>query len=579
MTAIWLIYILQISFIPGIVIYFLSIKDKNILESLPIAFGISLIFNYIFIISLSLLKILNSTTFFILFSTEAVAYILLIIKKRDLFLVKSLILQTFISILVILLNQYLSKSESFMNGEDQIYSWNTWAIDWFLNKYPENTKNYPQLLPTAWSLSYVILNGFQIEFLAKSIMPLFYTNIILFTFVYVKKQLAKFLSVIFITFFTLTVWRNFPTITMGLADIPVAFFTYLSILYLIKIFGIKLTAHTYPKEIFLSIIFACGAALTKQAGLFCFLYISILLAIKTKEIQYSIYRNKILLLYILSFSLVTCNYFISLIKIVIGKNNFDGSELVFSDKSILFGQTIFYRVSHSFEQLSSIFYNNYVLLILFSITLLSLLKKENIILYLSFIVPYFFIWVFFYSYDTRNLSILVPLSGYLFSQGLLLFFNKYELNIVRKIKFNYLLCIYLTVILVLSILFTSKYITRDHLSAEILRRKEKYLGYNIELNTKIYDYLNNNKLSNIKISSNYRYINKLPKMEAINCNFTDETYFSCLDLSNVQFILLTNNNVSKNLATKVENEILRRVSNHEYKVIFKNEKGFFIKTY
>ena len=64
MTAIWLIYILQISFIPGIVIYFLSIKDKNILESLPIAFGISLIFNYIFIISLSLLKILNNDFFY-----------------------------------------------------------------------------------------------------------------------------------------------------------------------------------------------------------------------------------------------------------------------------------------------------------------------------------------------------------------------------------------------------------------------------------------------------------------------------------------------------------------------------------
>jgi hypothetical protein len=31
-------------------------------------------------------------------------------------------------------------------------SWDRWAEDWFLNRFPVSAAYYPQLLPTNWSL-------------------------------------------------------------------------------------------------------------------------------------------------------------------------------------------------------------------------------------------------------------------------------------------------------------------------------------------------------------------------------------------------------------------------------------------
>lgn len=579
MIFIWIIYLLQVSFIPGILIYNYFITDKSTVESLPISFGISLILNHFFIMILSLLGIFNYKIFIVIFSIEFLIFIYLVIIKRNLFLLKSLIIQILILSLLIILNQYFTKSESFMNGEDQIFSWNAWALDWFANKFPENTRNYPQLLPTNWSLSYVILKSTELEFLAKSVMPLFFINIVLFSFSYFEKEIEKIFSVILISIFALIAWRNFPSITMGLADIPVAFFTYVTILYSVKILYAHLNTDIYSKYFILSSIFACGAALTKQAGLFCLIYISFLFIVKINEIRTSINVKKYFIFFFLIILSTLSNYIISLFKIIIGFNQFDPSELIFSNESILSGKSIYTRFFNGFEQLFHLFYNKYIFMFFLLLILYSLKKRTNKILFFSFVLPYFFIWILFYSYDTRNLSIAIPLLGYLFSQGFIMLFIKFDLSILRnKIlkKSIYFLSLITTIYL---LIFTSKDITKNYLINENIRRKKIYLGFNEQLNSKIYSYIGTNNLNQIKISSNYRYISKMPQIDAVNCNFLNETYFKCLEMNNVKYILLTNNRVSKKVATLVEKEIFKNVNQNKFKIVFKNENTFFIKTY
>jgi len=56
---------------------------------------------------------------------------------------------------------------------DALMSWNRWAIDWAANRTPYMTYRYPQLLPTNWSVVYVLAGSSDLWMFPRWLMPLF----------------------------------------------------------------------------------------------------------------------------------------------------------------------------------------------------------------------------------------------------------------------------------------------------------------------------------------------------------------------------------------------------------------------
>ena len=121
---------------------------------------------------------------------------------------------------------------SVFNSYDTVAIWNRWAIDWANNLLPKSTWRYPQLLPTNWSIIYVLMGDTSIQFFAKAIMPLF-TFFILLMIVdlgFAKKNTGFFIGAA-ITYLALKKFLG-PFVIEGLADLPTAFLA-LSLLFVV----------------------------------------------------------------------------------------------------------------------------------------------------------------------------------------------------------------------------------------------------------------------------------------------------------------------------------------------------------
>ena len=161
----------------------------------------------------------------------------------------------------------LSRLGGIFTEWDAVVSWNRWAVDWAGNHLPRLTYEYPQLLPTNWSLSYVFLQDTRIWFFAKAPMPLFCLVLVLAIFdLYRVTRNAGYLLGVNITYGLLTAVLDVNFLGNGYADLPVAAPAFLAA------YAWLLARHapdglTAWKYLLLGAVMAAGAALTKQAGL------------------------------------------------------------------------------------------------------------------------------------------------------------------------------------------------------------------------------------------------------------------------------------------------------------------------
>lgn len=152
---------------------------------------------------------------------------------------------------------------------DAVLSWNRWALGWYMNGIPPLTWRYPQLIPANWSLSYVITQARDLQFVPRNIMPLFSIGIM---FLFLDLGLRKKKTVYFgaLTLFAIIFFYLFRPdfITSGYIDIAVTFFGFLPFYVLLG----SNESHSQKAKVFnrarcfLSVTFACAAAVTKQAG-------------------------------------------------------------------------------------------------------------------------------------------------------------------------------------------------------------------------------------------------------------------------------------------------------------------------
>jgi hypothetical protein len=150
---------------------------------------------------------------------------------------------------------------------DAVVSWNRWALDWAANRLPRLTAEYPQLLPTNLSLSYVFIQDSSIWFFAKGWLFLFclFLLVAMCDLAGETGNSGYALGAIF-TYVLLVCILRFRYLSSGYADVPVAFLAYAGVYALLLARGAA-DAKTQTKYVFLGAVLCAGAALTKQAGL------------------------------------------------------------------------------------------------------------------------------------------------------------------------------------------------------------------------------------------------------------------------------------------------------------------------
>jgi hypothetical protein len=161
-------------------------------------------------------------------------------------------------------------------SNDDVASWDRWAQDWFLNRFPSGTDLYPQLVPANWSITYALMRTADVKMFAKAMMPFFaVATLLLFVSLAWNLKDRIYLTGCAIAGFLFLQYLGRDFLMTGYVDVALAFFCFLAF-YVLYQEGTGPPSETR----FLSIFFAAGAALTKQGGLLVLAAIALYLVAK-----------------------------------------------------------------------------------------------------------------------------------------------------------------------------------------------------------------------------------------------------------------------------------------------------------
>jgi hypothetical protein len=433
MLFILLLSVLQICFIPGFIFFiFLYRRSKNppVLLMPVYSFALSLVINYIIVLLLTYFHIYTRWVLIIILALELIFLVAVYIfrglnirvynckmawaeisdeinlfissRKSSDGLIKFILLILSVLLLIAVFVVLILNIGKVFNAWDAVFSWNKWALEFFNNKMPTVTWHYPQLIPANWSVSYVLI-GYPLQFISRGIMPLFLLLMIYsFIILGVKQESAIFLFSSFFLFLGL----NRLNWTDGVVEAPVAFF---SILVFICLSFMAASGDDDKKRYIISgTLFACASAVTKQAGIFTLLIYPVLLMVLTKDnfdwtfkrlITFSCFYLAMILLIVLPFYLH--------VEMAI-RNGTETSEVSFVTHDIYNGATYPERLKHAFWLFANVFSNRLVFIPCIILFLISFADSRLRLFNFAFIIPYFFIWALFFSYDLRNVAIIIP---------------------------------------------------------------------------------------------------------------------------------------------------------------------------
>jgi len=425
------IALVQTIFLPGLLIlYFFKIKTQSIIQKYVYIFALSLFANYSLVTILVLFKIYISALMLSIILIEIIFSIFLIIKKRILiaeesdinvlykslktlltqnsFAVKSLLVGS-LTIILFYFSLFISNIGTIFYFTDTVNNvhWNTWALDFAHNILPIQSSHFPQLIPSNWSISYLLIGGSNIHFFPKSIMPLFFLgNVLMFWDLAITKRKYVYLIAVIVYGLFGPIIYNLVFIADGNGDLPVSFFAFLSLYAYLK-----RNENKYELEEYIIILlFASTAAGTKLAGFYIFLFISILclyhLIVNYKSLKISDY----ILLFLSIVTLLGANLFWYYLKPEVMVSSLHQPEWLAKNYSDIL-----------INALNLMYYNLGLPIVAFFVLTIvfSLLNKRARWISIIMVIPPIVLWMFKYSSDFRNLSFVVPFLAYVSSFGLI----------------------------------------------------------------------------------------------------------------------------------------------------------------
>jgi len=283
-------------------------------------------------------------------------------------------------------------------------SWDRWAESWAENRFPDDTWEYPQLIPVSYSLAYKFIGTVAVKFFGKSIMPLFALFIGLMLFDLGKRyrsygyMLGSGLAIYSINLF---LGKYIPD---GYVDIPVACFSLMAVYTLLKAREIR-DKNALKQTLLLGSLATAAAAVTKQTGLYVMFFYPFLAYVwilkgfpkmKLRETFALLARQFLFVLILVAPWYVFMEY-----RIITGGNT---SNIQYVINDIYNGQSYTERFFAALQLLG-----NYAYLFLFLFVSLVVLDNQFRQIVIFLILPFSFLWALFLSYEPRNLAIALPL--------------------------------------------------------------------------------------------------------------------------------------------------------------------------
>lgn len=505
----------QILFLPGFLVLVLLRLNQGVIRTPIFSMGLSLLINYLLVLVLTLLHFYHRSTLLLIVMFEIIFLLIWFLRyplkfhfQQDFKATKAQCVAGInqlspIAILIFVLScvtilfylfYILSNFRPVFASTDPLIGWNEWARYWFLGLMPVSIAHFPQLLPANWSLTYLFINTSFIQLFIKLMSTIFpFAFLLLFFDLFVQTRNRSFLLALILSgylLFAFLSWRVFS----GFSDLPCMFFAALS-LYTLFLPIKRYSKKQCIKLILLGSAFAAASALTKRAGLLiavAYPFFVCWFALWDRP-DFSHQEKIVAFIYsaLLIFVLVFSSYgYFSFFGLV---NYFEGSPHYIAYFQLSFINRFFYGLSLLRDALG--YFNFYFLL---PITLiLGLIRKPKMIVLFLWGIFYFLVWALFFSYDLRNLTLILPVVGVISGFGL-----NDILSLKRINTFLFLL------LMVLLVIFG---INRDNLKNAIIEQQmnaQMQFGFP-DLNKPIFSFFQKHSLHGT-ILTNYAFLKFLP---------------------------------------------------------------------
>ena len=601
MTFLGILALIQILFLPGILVMKVLKPGGGLLQKFIYIVGISLILNFLLVFLLTALHIYLQPIMLVVLAAEIGGVLFLYRstlktplretfesvwervnvslrkllepeadpKKNNslftLFRKYALIVSAFIAVtaLVHMGQVFLQNIPSVFNTYDAIVSWNQWGTEWAQNAFPMGTEDYPQLGPSMFSLTYVIIGSLKVQFFAKALMPLFLALMMLMFFdLGLEKPSFGILLGVEIVYLTVKHFVG-EYITDGYMDIPLAFFAFLGIYALLKSRQ-ALIEREKMVNILLGFFFAAGAAVTKQAGLYMlaiYPFLTILFH-GWGNIRTWVKDNRAIFLYGLAAAAIVALPWYALKAFQINTGS-EVSHLLIpvADTSSAFGSAdLGSKVTSGLLSLGK-----YALGFIFIIPALFIMDPAIRWITLLIVLPFTLLWAGYASYDVRNATLVWPFFALAVAVSLEAylewFFKLWERLMGRhRLRWGGMLIIAILLAVTAGMLIPSDTLIQkqESLQKQIL---------NPELNQQLYEYFAVNPAMG-KILTNYP-VDYLPGFEGrqfyfLYNNIKDFEWAIARD--GVNYLL-----VPSFTSQEVKDRISQGVENGEFLLVFSNE--------
>jgi hypothetical protein len=581
--------IFQIAALPGILILKLISVKGSLIQRVVYTFALSLIANYCLAFILAAVGLYNRWSMFLICTLEITAVLWLyrddikkpiapilrnanvslkntvysifphkdaqMIGQEENLLNTLLVLGSLglaISSILWVFKIFIYNLGTVFNAWDTIVSWNSWATQWASGSIPLNSRLYPQLIPANWSMTYLFIGETTVQFFAKGIMPLFPLLILLAIFdLGLKRNPIGYFTGVTITRLLIKKFLA-EEMTSGYVDLAVAFFAFLVVYVLINILD---DMEHKQKHLLLGAIFAAGAAVTKQAGAYILIIFPILVYIRVHPLDMKTWKKYLRVFFLISL-IPAIWYILKGIIILSGRDFPELRELVELSSATYGNSGILHQLIAAFTH-----FDWYLLFFVVILACFFRLSPINRTLTLLLIIPYPMIWAWFAGYDTRNLSIFIPVFGLVSGEAL----QEIYFAVSHKLRQSFLVNakVYVLPILLILLLAVSGYLFPE----ERLRNEQielQKMVFSPSKNQQIYDLIAHEG-SDTKILTNYP-VSYLPGLENNQIFFAFQDYAKFLSLEtdpDVEFIFLSN---SAN--EEIKKHIDRKIEEGNFKLLF-----------
>lgn len=579
----------QIIFLPGLIIQKTLKWDGSFLEKSIFMAGLSLVANYCVVFLLTIASIYNRAILGVIIAVEIIAILwlyraeltmplneffssiwdgtrrlmdLAFPKRNDttslwkhylfLFLVT-------LSIVEILwaLRLFFGNLGSVFSAWDAVVSWNRWAGVWAEGRIPLDSSYYPHLIPINWSITYVLMGSTFLQFFAKSIMPVFTLLILLgFMDLYLESKISSYLIGLVFASYLLREFFDRELVN-GYVDIVSAFFAFVSVFTLLKVQFIK-SPDTQFKYLLVGAVFASGAAISKQTGVYIALIYPILalylLFTFTTPSQRSSQTKKFIFCFA-AISLIWVSWYLFKgIRILAGIDYSNLNTLINLSQDVYDKPSLLEQIVAAISRFGA-----YLLLFVMVMVAFPFMNRFHK-LFTILIAPYPILWAWMASYDMRNLAFFMPLFALLAGYSIPLLAGKL-LSLFEKISPPRIPLFTLILLLITGLLYANTLVSPEKLF-KMQDRLQRNIFSPIK-NQMLYDIVSEEG-SQVHILTSYpmEYLPGLSNYK-VKFDFKDYSIFLAkLDDPNINYILMPNSAIDE-----IKDRVDTGVESGEYEII------------